>query len=66
VIFDANPNYKNTYIGQISFGITRQVVRDLLLDVAYQMYRGMHIQLDHEINYRPDGLDAATVLSSVF
>jgi Carboxypeptidase regulatory-like domain/TonB dependent receptor len=62
VIFEANPNYKNTYTGQISFGITRQVVRDLSLDVAYQMYRGVHIQLDHEINYRPDGLDAATVL----
>lgn len=61
VIFDANPNYKNAYTVQTSFGITRQLVRDVSLDVAYQMYRGVHIQLDHEVNYFRDGKDAATV-----
>jgi hypothetical protein len=62
VIFDANPNYKNAYTAQISAGIARQLAADLSLDVAYQMYRGVHIQLDHEVNYAPDGKDAATVL----
>lgn len=58
VIFDAAPDYTNTYSVQTSFGITRQLVRDLSLDLAYQMYRGVHIQLDHEINYRDSGVSA--------
>lgn len=52
VLFDADPGYKNTYSGQISFGIQRQLVRDLSLEVAYQMYRGVHIQVPHERNFR--------------
>ena len=58
VIFDAAPDYKDTYSVQASLGITRQIVHDVSLDLAYQMYRGVHIQLDHEINYRESGVSA--------
>ncbi|HYL74981.1 MAG TPA: hypothetical protein VEU96_12295, partial [Bryobacteraceae bacterium] len=58
VLFEANPQYKNTYTVQASLGISRQLVRDLSLDVAYQMYRGVHIQVDQEQNYRDSGTSA--------
>lgn len=66
VIFEAAPDYKNTYSVQASFGITRQLMRDVALDVAYQMYRGVHIQLDHEINYREAGRDVGPGLGPLF
>jgi hypothetical protein len=55
VVFDADPNYKNNYAIQASLGISRELVRNLSLDVAYQMYRGVHIQMDHEVNFRESG-----------
>jgi len=58
VIFDAHPDYDPNYTAQASFGVSQQLVRDLVLEVAYQMYRGVHIQLPHEVNYRESGVDA--------
>jgi hypothetical protein len=55
VIYDAAPDYRNTYTVQASFGIARELARNLSLDVAYQAYRGVHIPLSHEINYRESG-----------
>ncbi len=55
VVFDAASQYRNTYSAQFNFGITRQLVKDFALDVAYNYYRGIHIQLDQEINYKPTG-----------
>jgi len=55
VVFDAAREYRNTNSYQANFGITRQIVRDMSLDVAYNYYRGLHIQLDHEINYAQNG-----------
>ena len=55
VVFDAAKEYTNTYSFQTNFGITRQILRDTSLDVAYNYYRGVHIQLDHEINYKQTG-----------
>ncbi len=52
VVFDADPNYKNNYSIQASLGISRKLWRDISLDLAYQMYRGVHIQMDQEVNYR--------------
>jgi hypothetical protein len=52
VLFQADPNYKNNYSIQANLGIQRQIMRDLSLDVAYQMYRGVHLQRSHQINYR--------------
>jgi hypothetical protein len=56
VIFEADPNYKNNYSVQASFGISRQIVRDLSFEIAYQTYRGVHIQVPHEVNYRETGV----------
>jgi hypothetical protein len=55
VVFDAANEYKNTYSFQGNFGITRQIVKNTSLDVAYNFYHGSHIQLDHEINYKQNG-----------
>jgi hypothetical protein len=56
VVFDADPDYTNNYSIQGSLGISRQIVRNLSLDVAYQVYRGVHIQTSHEVNYRETGV----------
>ncbi len=56
VIFDAGPNYKNNYSIQASFGISRQIVRDLSLEISYQLYKGVHIQVPQEFNYRETGV----------
>jgi len=56
VVFDADPDYKNNYAIQGSLGISRQIVQDLSLEVAYQVYRGVHIQVSHEVNYQETGV----------
>ncbi|MEO7652825.1 MAG: carboxypeptidase regulatory-like domain-containing protein, partial [Bryobacteraceae bacterium] len=57
VIFAASPDYKNNYSAQASFGLSRQLVSNLVLEAAWQMYRGVHIQVPHEENYREAGRD---------
>ncbi|MGH9838291.1 MAG: TonB-dependent receptor [Blastocatellia bacterium] len=54
-ILEASPDYENTYSIQGSLGISRQLVRDLSLEVAYQVYRSVHLQMPHEVNYRESG-----------
>ncbi len=51
-----DPDYENAYSIQGSFGVTRQLMRNLSLDVAYQVYRGVHLPLAHETNYRESGV----------
>jgi len=58
VLFDASKTYKNPYSIQASFGITRQLLGDLSVEVAYQFYKSIHLQIPHEINYRESGVDA--------
>lgn len=58
VVFGADPNYNNTYSIQASAGITRQIVPNLSLDVAYQRYKGVHLSTDHEVNYKESGRSA--------
>jgi len=58
VLFDADPNYENNYSVQASFGISRHLTHDLNLEVAWQVYRGVHLQLPHERNYVEAGRDA--------
>jgi len=55
VIFNTGPNYKNTYSIQASLSIARELTPSLSLEVGYQMYKGVHIQLDQETNYRETG-----------
>ena len=58
VIFQANPGYKNNYSAQASVGLSRQLASNLVLEGAWQMYRGVHLQMAHEQNYRESGRDA--------
>jgi len=51
VLFDLNPDYKNNYAIQANLGIQRQITRDLSIEVAYQMYHGLHIQQPVGLNY---------------
>ena len=55
VVFDAASQYRNTYSAQFNFGLTRQLAKDFSLDLAFNHYRGVHIQLDQEINFRKTG-----------
>jgi hypothetical protein len=51
VLFDLNPDYKNNYAVQANLGIQRQITKDLSIEVAYQMYHGLHIQQPVGLNY---------------
>lgn len=56
VVFNLAPNYKNNYAIQASFSIARQIAHDLSLEVGYLLYRGVHLQLSQETNYRETGV----------
>ena len=56
VIFNLAPNYKNTYSIQASMSVSRQLASNFVLEVGYMMYRGVHIQMDQETNYRETGV----------
>jgi hypothetical protein len=51
VLFDLNPDYKNNYSIQANLGIQRQLTNNLSLEVAYQMYHGLHLQQPVGVNY---------------
>src|SRR5215510_6548137 len=51
VLFDLNPDYKNNYAIQANIGIQRQLTNNISVEVAYQMYHGVHIQQPVGLNY---------------
>jgi len=51
VLFDLNPDYKNNYAIQANLGIQRQLTNSISVEVAYQMYHGLHIQQPVGLNY---------------
>jgi len=51
VLFELNPDYKNNYTVQANIGIQRELVKNLSLEVAYQMYHGLHVQQPVGLNY---------------
>jgi hypothetical protein len=51
VLFDLDRDYKNNYSIQASLGIQRQLSNNLSLELAYQMYHGLHIQQPVPLNY---------------
>ncbi len=51
VLFDLNPDYKNNYAIQANLGVQRQITGNLSIEVAYQMYHGLHIQQPVGLNY---------------
>jgi hypothetical protein len=56
VVFNLAANYKNNYSIQGSFSIARQLTNSLSLELGYQRYKGVHIPLDQETNYRETGV----------
>ncbi|MBI3654622.1 MAG: TonB-dependent receptor [Acidobacteria bacterium] len=52
VAFELDPNYKNTYSIQANLAIQRKLSDSMALELAYQLYRGVHLQLPHARNYR--------------
>ncbi len=54
-IVDAADDYDNPYTVQASLGLSQQLGRDLALDVAFQMYHGVHLPVALEMNYRESG-----------
>ncbi|MBX7222262.1 MAG: carboxypeptidase regulatory-like domain-containing protein [Blastocatellia bacterium] len=51
-INEPSPAYRNPYAIQASLGISHQLAQNLALDVAYQMNRGVHLQVSQNVNYR--------------
>lgn len=51
VLFDLNPDYKNNYAIQANVGIQRQLTSSMSIEVAYQMYHGLHLQQPVGLNY---------------
>ncbi|HYL74138.1 MAG TPA: carboxypeptidase regulatory-like domain-containing protein [Bryobacteraceae bacterium] len=55
VLFNADPNYKNPYAHQASFGIDREFAQGLTASVSYVYVRGVHLttSLDHNLLQAP-------------
>lgn len=54
-VADPAADYDNPYSVQANLGMSQQLARDLALEVAYQMYHGVHLPLGIESNYRETG-----------
>jgi hypothetical protein len=52
---DAIVDYQNPYSIQGSLGVSQEVARELIFDVAYQYYRGVHLPIGVEGNYTESG-----------
>jgi hypothetical protein len=56
---DAIVDYQNPYSIQGSFGVSQEIARELILEVAYQYYRGVHLPIGTEGNYTESGRPVA-------
>lgn len=54
-IAEVADDYNNPYTVQASLGLSQQLGRDLVLEVAFQMYHGVHLPIAIEGNYRETG-----------
>jgi hypothetical protein len=55
VVFAIDPNYKNPYSVQASLSIQRELARNLSLEVGYNMYHGVHLQMPHDTSVKFTG-----------
>jgi len=51
VAYSANPNYKNPYSVQGSLSIDRQLGKSYSVEVGYNMYHGVHLQMPLETGF---------------
>jgi hypothetical protein len=55
VIVNPNRGFQNVYSVQASLSVQRELTRNMSLEVAYQMYHGLHEQLPIDTNVRETG-----------
>ncbi len=60
VIIELGPDYKANYSAQASLAIQRQLTSSIGVEVAYNMYRGVHIQQPVPVNYCEAGTTGCT------
>jgi hypothetical protein len=60
VVIEIGPDYKANYSVQTNLAIQHQIVRDLSVEVAYNMYRGIHIQQPVPVNLCEAGTTGCT------
>ncbi len=51
--YSVNPNYKNPYSFQTSVSVARELVKNMSLELGYNMYHGVHLQMPLETAYHP-------------
>jgi hypothetical protein len=56
VVFSIDPNYRNPYSIQASLSIQRELIRNLSLEVGYNMYHGVHLQMPHDTSVVATGV----------
>ena len=49
--YSVAPNYKNPYSIQASFSVDRELAKDLSLELGYNMYHAVHLQMPLETAY---------------
>lgn len=54
-IVDPADDYDNPYTVQASLGLSQQLGRNFALDIAFQMYHGVHLPIALEANYKESG-----------
>jgi hypothetical protein len=54
-VTQAAEDYDNPYTVQASLGLSQQLGRDFMLEVAFLMYHGVHLPIALEGNYRESG-----------
>ena len=52
--YSVSPDFKSQYSIQASASVAQELAPNLSLEVAYQLYRGVHIQQIQEANYEQD------------
>jgi hypothetical protein len=51
VFYTIDPNYKPAYSVQASLSVATEIAPGLSLEIGYEMYRGIHIELSRDANY---------------
>ena len=54
-VSEAAKDYDNPYTVQASLGLSQQLGRDLAMEIALQIYHGVHLPIALEANYRESG-----------
>jgi hypothetical protein len=64
--YGVDPNYKNPYSVQASLSVDRELVKNLSLELGYNMYHAVHLQMPLETAYTeiPAGGCSPTILAS--